>query len=67
MAMPTSDAPTMEAVLSFLPLLDVPEGVLDDDDGVVDEHPDPQGQPSQGQQVQGVAGRVKGDERRDDG
>ncbi len=50
-----------------LPLLDVTERVLDDDDGVVDEHPDPQGQAAQGQHVQGVTGRVQGDERRDDG
>ena len=53
--------------LGALALLDVPEGVLDDDDGVVDEHAHPQGEAAQGQHVQRIARRVEGDERRDDG
>ncbi len=66
MAMPTSEA-HHDRRLAVLPFLDVPEGVLDDDDGVIHQHADPQGQPSQGQEVQGVAGGVKGDEGGDDG
>ena len=54
-------------LLGVLAHLDVAEHVLDDDDGVVDEHADAQGQAAQGQQVQGVAGEVEGDEGRDDG
>ena len=47
--------------------LEMPVDVLDDDDGVVDEHADAQGQASERQQVEGVAGRVEGDEGGDDG
>ena len=67
MAMPTSPAPTMEACVGPLALLEVAVDVLDDDDGVIDEHADAQGQAAEGQEVQGVAGGVEGDEGGDDG
>ena len=58
-----TDLGRFEAVLA---LLQMAEGVLDHHHGVVDEHPYPQREATQGHQVQGVACAVQSDERGND-
>ena len=50
-----------------LAALQVPHDVLADDDRVVDQHPDREGEAHEGQHVQGEAEDPHGDERGDDG
>ena len=59
MADQTSSLPSIDACIRSLPMLHVPERVLEHDDGRVDDHADAERQPAEGHRVQRVARRSR--------